>query len=105
VIPRFELKLIVGLVFYSVLTPSVGWVFLIYQTLWLTGEVKKRPAPCNVGYFGVLVENPKTGPKSRRQVMKKSCMFIGLDIHKDSIEIAIAESGRDGEVGSYGGID
>ncbi len=30
--------------------------------------------------------------------MKKSSMFIGLDIHKTSIEIAIAEAGRDGEV-------
>ena len=37
--------------------------------------------------------------------MKKSSMFIGLDIHKTSIEIAIAEAGRDGEVRSYGGID
>jgi transposase len=37
--------------------------------------------------------------------MKKSSMFIGLDVHKDSIEIAFAEAGRDGEVRSYGGID
>jgi len=32
-------------------------------------------------------------------------MFVGLDIHKSSIEIAIAEAGRDGEVRSYGSID
>jgi transposase len=37
--------------------------------------------------------------------MKKSSMFVGLDIHKTSIEIAIAEAGRDGEVRSYGSID
>ena len=37
--------------------------------------------------------------------MKKSSMFVGLDIHKSSIEIAIAEAGRDGEVRSYGSID
>lgn len=37
--------------------------------------------------------------------MKKSSMFIGLDIHKTSIEIAIAEAGRDGEIRSYGAID
>ena len=37
--------------------------------------------------------------------MKKSSMFIGLDVHKDSIEIAIAEADCDGEVRSYGGID
>ena len=63
-------------------------------------EDKKRPAPCNVGYVGIFVENPNTEPKSRRQVMKKSSMFIGLDVHKDSIEIAIADAGRDGEVRS-----
>jgi len=32
-------------------------------------------------------------------------MFIGLDVHKNSIEIAIAEAVCDGEVRSYGGID
>jgi transposase len=37
--------------------------------------------------------------------MKKSSMFVGLDIHKSSIEIAIADAGRNGEVRSYGGID
>ena len=37
--------------------------------------------------------------------MKKSIMFIGLDVHKNSIEIAIAESGRGGEVRSYGSVD
>jgi len=37
--------------------------------------------------------------------MKKSSMFVGLDVHKNSIEIAFAESGRDGEVRDYGKID
>ena len=37
--------------------------------------------------------------------MKKFSMFVGLDIHKTSIEIAVAEADRDGEVRSYGGID
>jgi len=37
--------------------------------------------------------------------MKKSSMFIGLDIHRMSIETAIAEAGRDGEVRSSDGID
>ncbi len=37
--------------------------------------------------------------------MKKYIAFIGLDVHKNSIEIAIALSGRDGEVRSYGTID
>jgi len=37
--------------------------------------------------------------------MKKSSIFVGLDVHKNSIEIAIAEAGRNGEVRSYGKID
>jgi transposase len=31
-------------------------------------------------------------------------MFVGLDVHKDTIEIAIAEEGRDGEVRRWGTI-
>jgi len=37
--------------------------------------------------------------------MKKLITFIGLDVHKSSIEIAIAELGRGGEVRSYGKVD
>ena len=37
--------------------------------------------------------------------MKDHSTFIGMDVHKNSIEIAIAEQGRDGEVRRYGGID
>ena len=37
--------------------------------------------------------------------MKKSSMYVGLDVHKSSIEVAIAESGRRNEVRSYGRID
>jgi len=37
--------------------------------------------------------------------MKKSSMYVGLDVHKSSIEVAIADSGRRNEVRSYGRID
>ena len=37
--------------------------------------------------------------------MKKSIMYVGLDVHKNSIEIAFAEGGRDNEVRHYGKID
>ena len=37
--------------------------------------------------------------------MKKYSTFIGMDVHKNSIEIAIAKQGRSGEVLSYGKID
>jgi transposase len=37
--------------------------------------------------------------------MQKSIMYVGLDQHKESIEIATADEGRDGEVRRYGRID
>ena len=36
--------------------------------------------------------------------MKKNTIFVGLDVHKDSIEVAFADDGRDGEIRSYGSI-
>jgi transposase len=36
--------------------------------------------------------------------MKKNIAYVGLDVHKDSISVAIAEGGRKGEVGFYGTI-
>ena len=32
------------------------------------------------------------------------CIFVGLDVYKDSIDVAIAVGGRDGEVRHYGKI-
>jgi transposase len=37
--------------------------------------------------------------------MTNNTVFIGLDTHKETIAVAIAEDGRDGEVRYYGQID
>jgi transposase len=37
--------------------------------------------------------------------MKQYSTFVGMDVHKNSIEIAIAQRGRDGEVRNFGKID
>lgn len=37
--------------------------------------------------------------------MKNHSIFIGMDVHKNSIDIAIAEQGREGRVRHYGKID
>ena len=36
--------------------------------------------------------------------MKHSIIFVGLDVHKDSVTVALADDGRDGEVRLYGSI-
>lgn len=36
--------------------------------------------------------------------MAKRNMFVGMDVHKESIDISLAEDGRDGEVRHYGVI-
>ena len=46
----------------------------------------------------------RTAPQTRRQVIAKRSTFVGLDVHKESIAVAIAESGRFGEVRAYGTV-
>jgi len=36
--------------------------------------------------------------------MKKNITFVGLDVHKDSIDVALADAGREGDVRFYGTI-
>lgn len=36
--------------------------------------------------------------------MKKNTIFVGLDVHKNSTDIALADAGRDGDVRFYGSI-
>jgi transposase len=36
--------------------------------------------------------------------MEKRNMFVGMDVHKELIDVSLAEEGRDGEVRHYGVI-
>lgn len=57
--------------------------------------------------MGYAVEKKKyygTEPQPRRQVMKKHITFIGLDVHKNSISVALADGDRNGDVRYYGTI-
>jgi hypothetical protein len=40
----------------------------------------------------------------RRRVIDNFITYVGLDVHKDTIAIALAESGKRGEVREYGKI-
>src|SRR5690349_19588035 len=42
--------------------------------------------------------------RHRRRVVGKTTAYIGLDVHKDTIAVALAEAGLRGEVREYGKI-
>jgi hypothetical protein len=45
-----------------------------------------------------------TEPQPRKHIMQYSIIFVGLDVHKDPIDIALADEGRNGEIRFYGTI-
>jgi transposase len=68
-------------------------------------DSKKRDLLLEImGYAGVK-QKPGTEPQPRRQVMTNTITFIGLDVHKNSISIALATTGHDNEVRYYGMIN
>jgi transposase len=46
-----------------------------------------------------------TQPFAELKKEKAKSLFIGLDVHKEKISVALAEEGRSGEVRSFGSID
>jgi hypothetical protein len=49
----------------------------------------KRDLPLATWVMLASRRESKTEPKPRRQVMKKNIMYVGLDVHKNSIEVAL----------------
>jgi hypothetical protein len=45
-----------------------------------------------VGY-AELMKASRSATKQRRQVMAKRSMCVGMDVHKESIDISLAEEG------------
>src|SRR3954469_8635232 len=52
----------------------------------------------------VVPDGPVRSLMHRRRVMAKSITYVGLDVHKDTIAVALAEAGFRGEVREHGKI-
>src|SRR5690348_1304192 len=52
----------------------------------------------------VVPDGPVPSLMHRRRVMAKPITYVGLDVHKDTIAVALAASGLRGEVREYGKI-
>jgi len=79
----------------------IEWLFEA-QTVWLSKTVTR------LTLLPWMMRRPRRAARSAthqwRQVMGKRSMFVGMDVHKESIDISLAEEGRDGEVRHYGSI-
>lgn len=51
-----------------------------------------------------MPDEPSNEQPTHRIIMKKEILYLGLDVHAESIAVAIAEAGRDGEVRNHGVI-
>lgn len=61
-----------------------------------SSEIKKTTSLPAWVMLHVLTHN--TEPYPRWQAMKSNNTFVGLDVHKNSIDIALADDGRDGKI-------
>lgn len=89
---------------------SINWQFttddarIKLKISWLPVENKKPAFLAYVGYIGVFRKNIQHRAKTKEAGFMKSVKFIGMDVHKKSIAIAVADEGRDSEVRGYGTI-
>jgi transposase len=52
----------------------------------------------------VALDDPVPSLMHRRRVMEKPITYVGLDVHKDTIAVALAEAGKREEVREHGKI-